>query len=174
VDNEKDLLKICKYGEDILKHSAREITEIDQRIVDLVRRMAKTLYAAPGVGLAAPQVGESIRLFTVDISSGEDPGEFMALINPKILEAEGGEVEEEGCLSLPGEQMGVRRATRILLSAITLDGKPIRQEFSGYKARVLQHEYDHLDGILIIDRVSPLKRALIRQDIQKKRKSGEW
>ncbi len=169
-----EILEIRKYGEEVLKHPARDLTDIDERVLELVRRMTRTMYEAPGVGLAAPQVGESLRLFTMDISSGEDPAEFAVLINPRILESEGTETGDEGCLSLPGESMGVRRATRILLTGLTLDGKPVRQEFSGFKARVIQHEIDHLDGILIIDRVSPLKRALIRQEIQKKRKSGEW
>ncbi len=167
-------MKICKYGDDVLKEKAAAVRNISQRIVDLSAAMAQTMHQAPGIGLAAPQVGESLRLITVDISVGEIPDELLVLINPIILEAEGHETSEEGCLSVPGYSLPVKRCARILLQGFLPDGRELRAEFDGLKARVLQHEIDHLDGVLIVDRQSSLKRSLIRKEINQKRKSGEW
>jgi peptide deformylase len=171
---ELEPLKICKYGEDVLKEKAAAVRDISQRIVDLSAAMAQTMHQAPGIGLAAPQVGESLRLITVDLSVGENPDELLVLINPLILEAEGHETSEEGCLSVPGYSLPVKRSARILLQGLLPDGRELRAEFDGLKARVLQHEIDHLDGVLIVDRQSSLKRSLIRKEISQKRKSGEW
>jgi len=171
---ELETLKICKYGEEVLKEKAGEICDISRRIIDLSAAMAQTMRLAPGIGLAAPQVGESLRLVTMDLSVGEDPDELLVVINPLIVEAEGHETSEEGCLSVPGYSLPVKRCARILLTGILLDGRELRAEFDGLKARVLQHEIDHLDGILIVDRQSSLKRTLIRKEISQKRKSGEW
>jgi peptide deformylase len=167
-------LKICKYGDDVLKEQAAEVRDIDQRIVDLAAAMAHTMHQAPGIGLAAPQVGESLQLVTIDLSVGEVAAELLIVVNPRIVEAEGYETSEEGCLSVPGYSLPIRRSARILLQGILLDGRELRAEFDGLKARVLQHEIDHLQGKLIVDRVSPLKRTLIRKEISQKRKSGEW
>jgi peptide deformylase len=171
---ESESLKICKYGEDVLKEKAAAVRDISQRIVDLSAAMAQTMHQAPGIGLAAPQVGESLRLITVDLSVGENPDELLVLINPLILETEGHETSEEGCLSVPGYSLPVKRSARILLQGLMPDGRELRAEFDGLKARVLQHEIDHLDGVLIVDRQSSLKRSLIRKEISQKRKSGEW
>jgi peptide deformylase len=171
---EPETLKICKYGDDVLKEKAAEVREMGQRIVDLAAAMAQTMHQAPGIGLAAPQVGESLRLITVDLSVGENAGELLVVINPLILETEGHETSEEGCLSVPGYSLPVKRSARILLQGILLDGRELRAEFDGLLARVLQHEIDHLDGMLIVDRQSSLKRSLIRKEINQKRKSGEW
>jgi len=171
---EPESLKICKYGDDVLKVKAREIREITQQIADLAAAMAQTMHQAPGIGLAAPQVGESVQLVTVDLSVGENPEEMLVIINPRIVEAEGYEISEEGCLSVPGYSLPIKRNARILLQATLLDGSELRAEFDGLKARVLQHEIDHLNGVLIVDRLSSLKRTLIRKEISHKRKSGEW
>lgn len=171
---EPETLNICKYGESVLKTKAAEVRDITQRLVDLAAAMALTMHQAPGIGLAAPQVGESLRLITVDITVGENPDELMVIVNPRIVEAEGMELSEEGCLSVPGYSLPVKRSTRILLQGIRLDGSELRAEFTGFKARVLQHEIDHLEGVTIVDHVSPLKRTLIRKEISHKRKSGEW
>ena len=171
---EAEPLKICKYGDTVLKERAVEVRDIDQRIVDLAAAMAQTMHLAPGIGLAAPQVNESLQLVTIDLSVGEIPEELLIVINPRIVEAEGFETSEEGCLSVPGYSLPVKRSARILLQATLLDGRELRAEFDGLKARVLQHEIDHLNGVLIVDRVSPLKRTLIRKEISHKRKSGEW
>ena len=167
-------MKIRKYGDVVLKEKAAAIRDITRQVVDLSAAMAQTMHQAPGIGLAAPQVGESLRLITVDLSVGETPDELLVLINPLILEAEGHETSEEGCLSVPGYSLPVKRSARILLQATLLDGREVRAEFDGLKARVLQHEIDHLDGVLIVEHQSSLKRSLIRKEISHKRKSGEW
>lgn len=171
---EPETLKICKYGDQVLKEKAREIRVLGQGIIDLAAAMVQTMQQAPGIGLAAPQVGESLRLITVDLSVGANPDELLVVINPLILETEGHETSEEGCLSVPGYSLPIKRSARILLQGILPDGRALRAEFDGLKARVLQHEIDHLDGVLIVDRQSSLKRSLIRKEISQKRKSGEW
>jgi len=171
---ENGLLKIYKYGEEVLKQKAAPIARVDDRIQQLVKRMIETMHKTPGIGLAATQIGEPLQLATVDVSIGEDPKELLVLVNPIILSAEGTEINDEGCLSFPHCYLPIKRHCRLLLQAYTLDGKEIRQEFEGFKSRVIQHEIDHLDGILIIDRVSHLKRTLIRQEIKKLKQSGQW
>jgi peptide deformylase len=171
---EEPTLKILKYGEEVLKAKARAITAIDRHIADLAEAMVQTMHQAPGIGLAAPQVGESLQLVTVDLSVGEIPEELLVVINPEITAAEGFEICEEGCLSVPGYSLPVKRNARIFLQATLLDGRELRMEFEGLKARVLQHEIDHLNGILIVDRMSSLKRTLIKKEISQKRKSGQW
>ena len=171
---ESEAMKIYKYGAEVLKEKAGDIRNIDQRIVDLAVSMTRTMHMAPGIGLAAPQVGESLRLITVDLSVGENPEELLMVVNPCVIESEGHETSEEGCLSVPGYSLAIRRQARLLLTGILLDGSELRAEFDGLKARVLQHEIDHLDGVTIVDRVSTLKRSLIRKEINQKRKSGEW
>jgi peptide deformylase len=166
--------KILKFGSDILTVRTPDVTKIDDRIIDLARRMVETMHRAPGVGLAAPQIGESIRLATVDLSVGENPEELLILINPRIIAHEGSETDDEGCLSVPGFTVPICRYGKIEFETLTLEGNRIRLEAEGLKARAVQHEIDHLDGILILDRVSGLKRALIRQEIKKMKKSGQW
>jgi peptide deformylase len=171
---EEKSLKILKYGDEVLKAKARPITEITRHIAELAKSMVLAMHQAPGIGLAAPQVGESLQLITVDLTVGEIPEELMILVNPQIIAAEGYEVCEEGCLSVPGYSLPVKRSARIILQADLLDGRELRQEFEGLKARVLQHEIDHLNGVLIVDRMSSLKRSLIKKEISQKRKSGQW
>jgi peptide deformylase len=129
--------------------------------------MAETMYAAPGVGLAAPQVGVSERLIVVDVRSREGTTGLITLINPEIVEAEGQVVEEEGCLSLPGITENVPRAVRIVVKGHDLDEQEREIEAEGLLAVVLQHEIDHLEGILFIDRISRLKRGIIQRKIRK-------
>jgi peptide deformylase len=171
---EPETLNICKYGAEVLKVKAREIRDITQQVVDLAAAMARTMHQAPGIGLAAPQVNESVQLITLDLSVGENPEELLVIINPQIIEAEGYEISEEGCLSVPGYSLPIKRNARILLQATLIDGRPLRAEYDGLKARVLQHEIDHLDGVTIVDRLSSLKRTLIKKEISHKRKSGQW
>ena len=171
---EPETLTICKYGAEVLKVKAREIRDITQQVVDLAAAMARTMHQAPGIGLAAPQVNESVQLITLDLSVGENPEELLVIINPQIIEAEGYEISEEGCLSVPGYSLPIKRNARILLQATLLDGRELRAEYDGLKARVLQHEIDHLNGVLIVDRLSSLKRTLIKKEISHKRKSGQW
>ena len=137
--------------------------------------MTQTLHNVQGgIGLAAPQIGQPIQLAIIDLSMGEKPEEHMILINPQITESEGSETEEEGCLSVPGFLLPINRKTKIFLKAIDLDGNEINQEFEGYKARVIQHEIDHLNGVLIVDRISSLKKQLVKREIKKLQKNGGW
>jgi peptide deformylase len=171
---ERELLAIVKYGDEILKRRAEPVRAIDDQLRALVEHMVFTMYQAPGVGLAAPQVGQSIQLCTVDPSQGETPGELITLINPEIIARDGEELSDEGCLSLPGFVFPVKRFTRILLKALTLDGKEVQFECAGFKARVIQHELDHLNGTLIIDHISPLKRSLAKKEIKRLKQSEQW
>ncbi|MCK4836733.1 MAG: peptide deformylase, partial [Candidatus Aminicenantes bacterium] len=142
--------------------------------VKLVEKMRFTMYEASGVGLAAPQIGKSIRLAIVDITSGENQDEFMVLINPEIIESQGSESAEEGCLSIPGISVQVDRSTHIKIRAHDLQGKEIQKEYEGHKARVIQHEIDHLKGVLIIDHLSILKKQLAKKEIKKLKKNDQW
>jgi peptide deformylase len=171
---ENIMLEIFKYGESVLKQKAKEVENIDEKMVRLVEKIRQTMYGANGIGMAAPQIGESIQLALVDITMGEDQDEFMVLINPKIIESEGNEADEEGCLSIPGISTQVSRATRIKIRAYDLNGKEIQQEYEGQKARVIQHEIDHLRGILIVDRVSSLKKRLLKKEIKKLKANEQW
>ena len=126
------------------------------------------------IGLAAPQIGKSLQLSVIDTSIGEDKDDLLVLINPEILEAEGSEVDDEGCLSFPGINVPVKRNTRIFLKSIDINGKEIRVEIEGFLARVIQHEIDHLKGVLIIDRLSSLKRQMLKKEIKRLKKNGEW
>ncbi len=172
---DNNLLKIYKYGDDILKLKAREIQNLDGSVVDFIRQMAYTLHCTfNAIGLAAPQVGESIRASVIDLSMDEDEDGLVVLINPEILEAEGKDSLEEGCLSFPKISVPVNRSTKIFLKNHTIDGKEIRREIDGFLARVIQHEIDHLDGTLIIDRVSSLKRQFVKKEIRRLQKEGEW
>jgi peptide deformylase len=159
--------KIRIYPDPILQVKAAEIENIDGRVVDLAEDMAETMYAAPGVGLAAPQVGVSERLIVVDVRNREETKGLITLINPEIIEAEGRAVEEEGCLSVPGITENVPRAVRVLVKGHDLDEREREIEAEGLLAVVLQHEIDHLEGILFIDRVSRLKRGIIQRKMRK-------
>jgi len=159
--------EIRKYGDEVLRKKASEIKEINGEIVELSREMVETMHEAPGIGLAAPQIGESIRLITVDLSVGEDPKELIVMINPEIKEKEGEEIGEEGCLSLPGVVDNVKRPYRILVKGYDLNGKEREIEAEGLLARVFCHEVDHLDGVLFIDRLSPLKKRIAIKKLKK-------
>jgi peptide deformylase len=159
--------KIRIYPDPILQVKAAEIKEIDARVVQLAGDMAETMYAAPGVGLAAPQIGVSERLICMDVKSPEEEKELIILINPVIIEAEGRRVEEEGCLSVPEIRENVARAERVLVRGLDLNERQQEIEAEGLLARALQHEIDHLDGVLFIDRISRLKRGIIQRKMRK-------
>ncbi|HLP60034.1 MAG TPA: peptide deformylase [Candidatus Deferrimicrobium sp.] len=172
---EKKILDIYKYGDDVLKLKASEIKNIDEQIVRLRDLMVATMHnTRSGIGLAAPQVGESLQLSVIDISMGQDEKELVVLINPEILEVEGKDMEDEGCLSFPGISAPVNRSTRIFLKNFDMNGKEVRQEIEGYLARVIQHEIDHLNGVLIIDRVSSLRRQILKKEIKRLQRNEEW
>lgn len=170
-----NLLKIYKYGDDILKLKAKEIENLDGKIAQLLDRMTQTMHQTySAIGLAAPQVGESLRLSVIDLSMGENQDDQIVLINPEILEVEGNETGDEGCLSFPGISLPINRAARIFLKNFDMNGKEIRKEIDGFLARVIQHELDHLNGTLIIDRVSSLKRQFVKKEIKRMQKDGKW
>jgi peptide deformylase len=170
-----NLLKIYKYGDDILKLKAKEVENLDGKIAQLVDRIAHTLHNTySAIGLAAPQVGESLRLSVIDLSMGEKKDDQILLINPEILDTEGNETGDEGCLSFPGISMTINRAAKIFFKTFDMNGKEIRKEIDGFLARVIQHEVDHLDGTLIIDRVSSLKRQLVKKEIKRLQKDDKW
>jgi len=167
------ILPILKIGHPILARRAEPIKNIDEEIVRLARDMIDTMHAAPGVGLAAPQVNVSRRLITVDLTIGENPEEIIVLINPEITEAEGEIREEEGCLSVPDVREQVTRPARVAVKGIGLDGNEEFFEARDTMARVFCHELDHLNGLLFIDHLSPLKKALIKKRMLKRMEKGE-
>ncbi len=166
------ILEILKIGHPTLAKKAERVTEIDDDLVRLARDMVETLHAAPGVGLAAPQVDVSRRLIVVDLSIGENPAELIVLANPEIVAAEGQLVCEEGCLSVPDITEKVARPARVRVKGLDLEGRETSIEGEDMLARALCHEIDHLDGKLFIERLSPLKRALIRKKIRKMREAN--
>lgn len=159
--------KIRVYPDPILQTKAAEIASIDGRIANLADEMTQTMYAAPGVGLAAPQVGVSERLIVVDVKTPEEKKGLITLINPEIIEMEGHVVDEEGCLSLPGFRENIARAERVLVRGYDLNEQQQEIEATGLLAVVLQHEIDHLEGILLLNRISRLKRGIIQRKMRK-------
>lgn len=160
------LLKIVTYPDPVLLNESQEINNIDGNLVELAKNMKETMYAAPGIGLAAPQVGVPLRLITVDIDSQNKKG-LITLINPQIIEQEGSQTLEEGCLSLPSVVEEIKRYKKILVSAIDLNGNPIQIEADGLLSVVLQHEIDHLNGILLLDYLSLLKKKFYKKKLIK-------
>lgn len=166
---------IRKYGDPVLETPCEPITSFGTPdLQELVDGMFETMYAARGVGLAAPQVGVSQRLTVIDISCGEDPAQKHVLINPEIVRVEGLQTGEEGCLSIPGFREQVTRARTAVVRARNLDGEPVEVTGEDLLARALQHEVDHLNGVLFLSRLSPLKRDLIKRKIRKLVNAGEW
>ena len=167
-------LEILKYPNPILKKKTRTILKIDSAVHQLIQDMAETMYAAPGVGLAAPQVGCPLRLAVVDVTPVDQPKNLVVLINPEVIEAEGECSWEEGCLSIPEYTQEVKRKKRIVVRYQDLEGE--KREIVGddnLLSIALQHEIDHLDGILFIDRISRLKRSLFRKRLEKESKEGK-
>lgn len=167
-------LEIVKYGDPVLQQRADEVTEFDGQLKKLVDDMFETMYIAPGVGLAAPQVGILKRLFVMDCSSGRDTAHKIVLINPVIEIEEGEQTGDEGCLSFPGISFPVTRAKRVVVHAQDLDGSPFTLDVMDLEARCVSHETDHLDGELFISYLSPLKRDLVKRKIKKRVRQGEW
>jgi peptide deformylase len=165
---------ILKYGEGVLHEKARTVESLTPEIDTLVDDMVETMYAAPGVGLAAPQIGEAQRIFVVDISIGRDPNGLIVLINPEFVERDGMQLEEEGCLSVPGFNATVVRPSRAVIKGLDRHGAEQRYEATGLLARAFQHEMDHLDGTLFVDRLRGIKRDLIVRRIRKLTRAGKW
>lgn len=166
---------IVKYGQIVLETPAEEITEFDTpELHKLIQDMFESMYAAKGVGLAAPQIGIGKRITVIDTSAGENPDEKLVLINPEIVGREGSQTGEEGCLSIPGFREQVTRARRVTVRAQDAYGRTFEKTGEDLLARAFLHETDHLNGRLYISHVSPLKRDLIRRKIRKLQKAGEW
>lgn len=159
--------KIRMVGDPILAKVATPVEVIDQEILDLARDMIETMHDAPGVGLAAPQVNDGRRLITVDLSIGKNKDDLIVLINPEVVDQEGSIVTEEGCLSVPGISEKVSRPARVKVKGLNLDGKEAIYEAEDILARVFCHEIDHLEGRLFIDRLSALKKQLIKRRLRK-------
>jgi peptide deformylase len=166
------LLEIKKYPEKILQQKTVTVENIDAEIHHLIENMIDTMQAARGLGLAANQVGIAKRLCVVDTSQDSEKKSIIVLINPVIIEKEGLVESSEGCLSIPGCSTGIKRAERIYVSGLNRDGKPINVEGTGLLARALQHEIDHLDGLLIFDRMSPIKREYFKRRYKKLRNAS--
>jgi peptide deformylase len=166
---------IVKYGQSVLETKAETVTEFDTpELHKLLEDMFESMYAAKGVGLAAPQIGIGRRIAVIDTTVGEDPSQKIVLINPEIIGNEGAQVAEEGCLSIPGFREQVTRGKRTTVRAQDAKGEWFEQTAEDLLARAFQHETDHLNGTLYITYVSPLKRDLIRRKIRKMQKAGEW
>lgn len=168
------IVPIEKFGAEVLDRRAAELTEFSEDLETIARDMIETMYAAPGVGLAAPQIGLSIRLMVIDVTVGEDQGQVIVMANPVMLEQEGEQHEEEGCLSVPGYSGVVSRPAWVKVRGQDLKGKELVLEGTGLLARAFCHEIDHLDGKLFLERLGMLKRDLIKRKIRKKIRQGDW
>jgi peptide deformylase len=168
------ILTVLKYPEPVLQQPGEPVTEFDGTLRKFVADMFETMYAAQGIGLAAPQVGFSRRITVIDLSNAKDPAKKMVLINPEIIDREGRLYEEEGCLSFPEIREKVVRAAKVRIRAQDEYGKWFEAEGEELLSRCMQHEIDHLDGVLFIFRISGLKRDLALRRIRKMQRAGEW
>jgi peptide deformylase len=167
-------LKIVNYPDPILSTVAKPVSEFDENLCRLVDDMFETMYESRGVGLAAPQVGESLRLFVMDCSGGDDESQKIALINPEIIAQEGEQLGEEGCLSFPGIFTKVEREMRVVVRAQNVAGETFELDGTNLTARCVLHETDHCEGIVFLDRMSALKRELAKRKIKRLQKTGKW
>ena len=168
------LRPILRFGESVLHEPARDVVQGTPGLDTLLNDLIDTMYAAPGVGLAATQVGVPLRVFVVDLSVGRDASALITMINPRFVSVEGLQLEEEGCLSVPGFNATVVRPTRAVVRGFDRDWTEREIEGTGLLARAFQHEMDHLDGRLFVDRLRGLKRDLIVRKIKKMSKAGKW
>jgi peptide deformylase len=159
--------RILTYGHPILRQATRPVQSLNGDVQQLIDDMIETMYHAPGVGLAANQVGSSHRLFVANPAGPEDPSRLLVVLNPELVTSEGEMVNEEGCLSVPDFREEVRRAQRVLLAGVDREGKPIRVEGQDLLARIIQHEMDHLNGLFFVDRLSAAKRLLLGRKLKK-------
>jgi len=165
---------IVKYGHPGLHKPSETVKEIDGSIHKLLDDMVETMYAAPGIGLAAPQIAVPLRVIIVDLSVGEEPGQLIKLINPEFVIREGEQRHDEGCLSVPGFGGSPVRPARVVVRGLDPDGKERTYEGTELLARAFCHEIDHIDGLLFVDRLTPLKRDLMKKKLRKKIKSQDW
>jgi peptide deformylase len=165
---------IVKFGDPVLEKPSEKVTVFNEELKKLVGDMFESMYAARGVGLAAPQIGISRRIAVVDVTFKEDPDAQLVLINPEIIHKEGRHAQSEGCLSIPDFRENVTRANVVTIRAQDLEGKVFEKTADDLLARAFQHETDHLNGRLYISHISALKRDLIKRKIRKLVKAGEW
>jgi peptide deformylase len=168
------ILPILKYGSPELRTVSKTVDVFDAGLEKISRNMIETMYGSPGIGLAAPQIGINIRLTTIDLSVGEDPAQLIVICNPEIISSEGEQKNDEGCLSIPDFSDTVARPLKLSIRGVNLKGEEVRYDAEGLLSRCFCHEIDHLNGILFVDRLSSLRRALIRNKIKKMAKAGEW
>ena len=165
---------IVKFGEAVLHAPSAAVQNIDGKIALLVNDMIETMYAAPGIGLAAPQIAVPLRVIVIDLSVGEDKSQVIRLVNPELVVKEGEQNHEEGCLSVPGYGGTPVRPARVVVKGLDLEGKERTYEGRDLLARAFCHEIDHIDGLLFVDRLTPLKRDLMRRKLKKRAKAGDW
>ncbi|HZU32353.1 MAG TPA: peptide deformylase [Candidatus Angelobacter sp.] len=173
-DSKRTIYPIVKYGDPVLETTAAPVTEFNDELRELVEDMFESMYAAHGVGLAAPQIGISKRLAVIDCSFKERPEEKIVLVNPEIIKREGKQTGQEGCLSLPDFRENVTRANIVTVRAQDVNGNWFEKTGDDLLARAFAHEIDHLNGRLFISHVSALKRDLIKRKIKKLVRLGEW
>jgi peptide deformylase len=165
---------IVKYGHPMLHSPSESVREIDGTIRKLLDDMVETMYAAPGIGLAAPQIAVPLRVIVVDLSVGEEKGQLIELINPEFVLREGEQRHDEGCLSVPGFGGSPVRPERVVVKGLDPDGKEQTFEGTELLARAFCHEIDHIDGLLFVDRLTPLKRDLMKRKLRKKARTDDW
>lgn len=165
---------ILRHGAVPLHRRARPVPAITAEVEALIDDMVATMHQAPGIGLAAPQLGVDLRVFVVDLSVGRSASDLIVLVNPEFVERDGLQLEEEGCLSVPGFNATVPRPARAVVRGLDREGRPVEVEGTRLLARALQHEMDHLDGRVFLDRVRPIRRRLIAWEIQRLRRRGRW
>ncbi len=163
---------IVRYGDPVLHAPSRPVGEIDDTVRVLLRDMVETMYAAPGVGLAAPQVGVPLRVIVIDTSVGAEPGQLIQLVNPEFVERDGEQRHEEGCLSVPGFGGTPVRPARVVVRGLDPEGQERVHTGTELLARAFCHEIDHIDGLLFVDRLSPLKRDLMKRKLRKRVREG--
>lgn len=165
---------ILKWGHPVLHTPSLPVVRIDSEIALLVRDMVDTMYAAPGIGLAAPQIGVPLRVIVIDLSTGAEKGKLLHLVNPEFVEQEGEQKHEEGCLSIPGYAGSPTRPARVVVKGLDLEGRERVYTGTELLARAFCHEIDHIDGRLFVDRLSPLKRDLLKRKLKKRARADDW
>jgi peptide deformylase len=165
---------IVKYGDPVLHSPSAPVPAIDDTVVRLVDDMVATMYAAPGIGLAAPQIGVALRVIVIDLSVGADPSQLIKLVNPEFVTKEGEQKHDEGCLSVPGYGGSPVRPARVTVKGLDLLGNERVYTATELLARAFCHEIDHIDGLLFVDRLTPLKRDLMKRKLRKRAKNDDW
>lgn len=163
------ILEILEYPDPRLREVAKAVAEVTDEVRAFIENMAETMYAAPGVGLAASQVGVAQRIFIIDIADEDEPSDLKVFINPELFDADGVQIYKEGCLSFPGASEDIKRAERIKVRALDISGTPFELESDGLMAVALQHENDHLNGVLMIDKLNALQRRKMGRKLAKAR-----